>query len=123
MRKKTLLCRELSVEFLESLPGVGHYTARAVAVFAYNRPEVFIETNIRTVFLHDCCGNASGSLASAKIEDKRLLPLVAEALKKSKMQPRDFYAALMDYGSYLKQNGVKVNSRSSHYVKQTKFEG
>ena len=57
------------------------------------------------------------------ISDVELLPLVGEALKKSKMQPRDFYAALMDYGSYLKQQGVKLNSRSKHYTKQSKFEG
>jgi len=37
---------------LESLPGVGPYTARAVRVFAWNKPEVFIETNIRRVFLY-----------------------------------------------------------------------
>ena len=39
------------------------------------------------------------------------------------MQPRDFYAALMDYGSYLKSTGVRTNSKSKHYTKQSKFEG
>ena len=107
----------LSTEFLESLPGVGHYTARAIAAFAYNRPEVFVETNIRTVFFY------YGFLQKDKISDVELLPLIAETLKKSKMQPRDFYAALMDYGSYLKQSGIKVNSHSKHYIKQSKFEG
>src|SRR5205823_2314276 len=57
------------------------------------------------------------------IPDTELLPLVAKALKKSKMQPRDFYAALMDYGAYLKGQGVRLNNRSKHYVKQSKFEG
>ena len=104
------------VEFFESLPGVGHYTARAIAAFAYNSPEVFVETNIRTVFFHH-------DTSHRKMSDAQLLPLVAEALKKSKMQPRDFYAALMDYGSYLKKSGVKLNSRSKHYTKQSKFEG
>src|ERR1700722_14893722 len=32
----------------QKLPGVGPYTAGAVAAFAFNKPEVFIETNIRT---------------------------------------------------------------------------
>ena len=40
------------------------------------------------------------------MSDAELLPMVAHALKKSKMQPRDFYAALMDYGSYLKKQGL-----------------
>ena len=37
---------------LIELPGVGDYTAKAVRVFAFNEPEIMIETNIRTVFLH-----------------------------------------------------------------------
>lgn len=114
----------LSAEFLESLPGVGHYTARAVAVFAYNKPEIFIETNIRTVFLYYCFPHKiPRSNFGKKISDKEILPLIEEVLKKSKMQPRDFYAALMDYGSYLKKKGIKLNMRSKHYTKQSKFEG
>ncbi len=111
----------LTVEQLEQLPGVGHYTARAVSVFAYNRPEVFIETNIRTVFFHS--GILENIRIDSKVSDKELLPLVEKALKQSKMQPRDFYAALMDYGSYLKSTGVRTNKQSKHYTKQSKFEG
>jgi A/G-specific adenine glycosylase len=102
---------------------VGPYTRGAVLAFAFNKPEVFIETNIRTVFLHYCYASVLQKTAIRKVADEEILPLVAEALKKSKMQPRDFYAALMDYGSHLKQSGVKVNSRSKHYVRQSKFEG
>ncbi len=98
------------------LPGVGHYTARAVAAFAFNNPEPFVETNIRTVFIHFF-------FPKKKVSDAQILPLVAKALTKSKMQPRDFYAALMDYGAYLKKSGVRVNNRSAHYAKQSKFEG
>jgi A/G-specific adenine glycosylase len=107
----------------QKLPGVGPYTQGAVLAFALNKPEVFIETNIRSVFLHYCYASVLQKTAIRKVSDEELLPLVAEALKKSEMQPRDFYAALMDYGSYLKQSGVKVNSQSKHYVKQSKFEG
>lgn len=106
-----------SVEEIEALPGVGRYTARAVAAFAFNSPEAFIETNIRTVFLHHSFPGRR------KVGDREILPLIAQALKESKMEPRDFYAALMDYGAHLKQSGVKLNSRSAHYAKQSKFEG
>lgn len=34
-----------------ALPGIGPYTAAAVLAFAHNQPTVFIETNIRTVFI------------------------------------------------------------------------
>lgn len=100
----------------DKLPGVGPYTKAAVETFAYNKPNVFVETNIRTVFFYY-------DKSRRKMSDQQLMPLVAEALKKSKMQPRDFYAALMDYGSHLKKSGVRVNSRSKHYAKQGKFEG
>jgi len=101
------------------LPGVGPYTAAAVEAFARNKPTVFIETNIRTVFIHYLFRRRSNIL----VTDIELLPLIEKALKQSKMQPRDFYAALMDYGSYLKQKGIKLNARSKHYTKQSRFEG
>ncbi len=99
------------------LPGVGPYTRAAVEAFAYNKPAVFIETNIRTVFTHFYFKDKSG------VADTEILPLIERDFKKSKMEPRDFYAALMDYGSYLKRSGIKINKQSKHYTKQKKFEG
>ena len=106
-------------EEIEKLPGVGHYTARAVAAFAFNRPEVFVETNIRTVLTHSYKGLSFAK--DGRVEDKTLLLLVAETLKRSKMEPRDFYAAMMDYGAHLKKRGITLNSRSAHYTKQSKI--
>jgi A/G-specific adenine glycosylase len=107
---------ELTTEFLETLPGVGHYTARAVSAFAFNRPEVFVETNIRTVFFHHLP-------SKRKRSDKQLLPLVERALKESLLEPREFYGAMMDYGAHLKRRGIRLNSQSKHYTKQSAFEG
>ncbi len=39
-------------EHLMALPGIGPYTAGAIRAFAFNEPEIFIETNIRRVFIH-----------------------------------------------------------------------
>lgn len=103
------------------LPGVGPYTLRAVATFAYNKREVFLETNIRTVFIHYLF--RSRRHLDSLIPDSEILPKVEEALEKSHMQPQDFYWALMDYGSYLKRQGIKLNIRSKHYTKQSKFKG
>ncbi len=129
---------------LETLPGIGPYTARAVAAFAYNQPVVFIETNIRTVYLlyGDVLKKRSSDLPSRstkvklagqtiffskpplrKISDTELLPYIAKDLQRSKMEPREFYWALMDYGAHLKHQGVKLNHHSKHYTKQGKFEG
>ncbi len=106
-----------TVEEMEKLSGIGPYTARAVAAFAFNKSEVFIETNIRSVFLYLCFSG------KRKISDKQILPLIVVALTKSRMQPRDFYAALMDYGNHLKRRGIKVNVRSKQYLKQATFKG
>lgn len=38
-------------------------------------------------------------------------------------EPRIFYWALMDYGTYLKQSIGNLNARSKHYTKQSRFEG
>lgn len=104
------------VEEIEKLPGVGPYTARAVAAFAYNQPTVFVETNIRTVFFYHLG-------TRGKLSDEDLLPLVEFALHNSGLDPREFYAAMMDYGTYLKAKGIKLNQKSAHYVKQKPFKG
>ncbi len=100
---------------LTRLPGVGPYTAAAVCAFAYNQPSIFIETNIRQVFLFHFFGN------KRNITDREILPLTAQTLDTK--NPRVWYWALMDYGSYLKKTTGNINSRSKHYVKQTAFQG
>ena len=102
-------------ETLQTLAGVGPYTACAVSTFAFEMGHVFIETNIRTVFLHHFFPDQE------KVHDKLLLPLIAAALDRE--NPRDWYYALMDYGVYLKKTYGNANKRSRHYTKQSKFEG
>lgn len=104
-----------SVTELEALPGVGHYTARAVAAFAYNEPVVMIETNIRSVFLHEFFKNQDG------ISDAQILQLIGACLDDK--NPREWYAALMDYGSYLKKTMPNPGRRSRHHTKQSAFKG
>src|SRR3989344_3976492 len=99
-------------------PGVGPYTRAAVRVFAFNEPEVLIETNIRTAFIHHFHSNV---LQNVRISDVEILPLATLAARGQ--DPRTWHWALMDYGAYLKKSGVRNNSRSAHYAKQSKFEG
>jgi A/G-specific adenine glycosylase len=100
---------------LQSLPGIGDATASSIMAFAFNLPVVFIETNIRTVFIHFFFKN------KRLVLDDEILPLVEKCLFKK--SPRIWYWALMDYGAMLKKNGQDKNSRSAHFVKQRKFEG
>ena len=100
------------------LPGVGPYTRAAVKAFAFNEPGEIIETNVRTAFIHHFY---RGRFSVKKMSDKDLLPILRLAAKGQ--DPREWHWALMDYGSYLKRSGVRNNSRSAHYTKQSKFEG
>lgn len=102
-------------EVLQTLPGVGPYTARAVAAFAFDLPTVFIETNIRSVFIHLLFSG------SEKVHDRELLPLVEASLDRE--QPREWYSALMDYGAFLKREHPNPSRRSAHHVRQTPFKG
>jgi A/G-specific adenine glycosylase len=104
-----------SPEALEELPGIGPYTARAVAAFAHNQNVVFIETNLRTVVTHHFFGSKKN------VDDTEVLAILTKALPKGRA--REWYAALMDYGSYLKRTGVRINARAKGYKKQPAFQG
>ena len=97
------------------LPSIGSYTAGAIMAFAYNIPTVFIETNIRAVFIH------SFFQEHAVVHDADILPLIEQSL--DTRNPRDWYYALMDYGVHIKAQFPGVNKKSSHYTKQSKFHG
>lgn len=99
---------------IESLPGVGPYTARAVAAFAYNQDSAFVETNIRTALMHHF-------FRTGKVSDSELMPILDAALPRGKS--REWYSALMDYGAALKRAGLRTNARVAGYAKQKKFEG
>ena len=100
---------------LADLPGIGPYTARAVEAFAYNKDVVFVETNIRTAVIHHFFPKKK------KIPDMKIEEILAKALPKRKS--REWYSALMDYGAHLKRSGVRLNTRSRHYTKQSSFKG
>ena len=110
-----------TTEELLTLPGVGGYTAAAIRAFAYDQPVVVIETNIRTVVFHHCVRNKRQVVGDEVIRffvEQLLRDVVAR-----KVAPRTFYSAMMDYGAYLKSQGVRTNERSKHYTKQSKFDG
>ena len=104
-----------SVETLQTFPGIGPATAGAICAFAFNQPTVFMETNIRRVFLHFFFPNKHG------VKDKEILPLVERTL--DTRSPKRWYHALMDYGAMLKKDNHNPNRRSAHYSRQAPFQG
>ncbi len=107
-------------EILLTLPGIGEYTAGAVMIFAYDMDAVVVETNIRTVVFHHCIPEDQD--VDDTVVKQFVEPMMRDAGRK-RTGPRVFYSALMDYGSYLKQSGVAMNTRSKQYTKQKKFAG
>ena len=111
---------------LVKLPGIGPATAAGIRAFAFNLHGVYLETNVRTVFLHELYPQAEG------VPDSELVPLVeltcpasvagaADAV--AELTPRSWYYALLDYGAYLKKTIPNPSRRSKSHVKQSRFEG
>lgn len=100
---------------LAKLPGIGRATAASICAFAFNRPTVFIETNIRAVFIHFFFHGKQ------KVSDSEILPLAEAALDRKK--PHHWYSALMDYGAMLKRRQPNPSRKSAHHKKQKPFEG
>jgi A/G-specific adenine glycosylase len=92
------------------LPGVGRNTCGAIEAYAFSRPSLFVETNVRTVYIHHFFADDSA------VSDAAILAMLEATLDAE--HPREFYWALMDYGSWLKTNGVRNVSQSKHYKKQ-----
>ena len=111
----------LTAQELETLPGIGHYTARAVVTYAFNNAELFIETNIRSVFLFFFFQERLQAEPYTPVHDNELFPLIEKTLYKK--DPRTWYYALMDYGAELKKTVKNPNRKSKHYAKQSTFDG
>ena len=111
-------------ENLIALPGIGPYTAGAVRAFAFDEPEIFIETNIRRVFIYFFfpAGKKPNQKAGEKVMDAALRRYLESTLDRK--NPREWYFALMDYGAMLGSMGAEnPNRRSAHYARQSIFAG
>lgn len=104
-----------TLDELKTLPGVGTNTAGAIIAYAYNSPVVFIETNIRTVYIYCFYKN------DASVSDKTIYSAVEVTLPKT--QIRDWYYALMDYGAYIKASEGNFSTSARSYKKQAAFVG
>ena len=119
---------------LVALPGIGPATAQGIRSFAFDLPGVYLETNVRTVFLHHFFPDVPA------VPDRELVPLIQAACPAAPGAavdeiapfaaplddadtPRAWYYALLDYGAYLKKTLPNPSRRSAGYSRQSKFEG
>ena len=100
---------------VRTLPGVGEGTTGAIMTYAFNAVQPFIETNVRTVYFHHFFHDHD-SVTDAQIMEMLVLTMATDT-------PRDFYWALMDYGSWLKRQGAGRNKLSTGYKKQSPLKG
>lgn len=105
-----------TAEYLQKLPGVGPNTAGAIMAYAYNQPIVFIETNVRTVLFHHFFTHQPDQVSDAELRE------VAERVM-DREHTREWYWALMDYGTHLKKTAGGRLSQSKHYKKQPPLKG
>jgi A/G-specific adenine glycosylase len=84
-----------SVEELLALPGVGEYTARAVAVFAYGHRHPVVDTNVRRVLARAVDGQAEPAPPSTR----RDLEAMEAVLPDGDTEARVTNAAVMELGA------------------------
>ena len=115
-----LIVNEFDGEFprattvLMKLPGIGPYTAGALACFAFGSPEPFLDTNIRRVYLYFFFPGEDD------VPDSRIMEVARRAVWTE--DPREWGYALFDYGA-IELRDRTINRRSRHYSRQPAFEG
>jgi A/G-specific adenine glycosylase len=100
-----------TVEALERLPGIGRYTARAVACFAFGEQVPVVDTNVRRVL----SGFAGRDLTVKETEE-----LAVELLPEGRAV--DWNQALMDYGAMVYKAKPKRSGKTSEpFVRSNRF--
>ncbi len=111
---------------LTALPGIGPATAAGIRAFAFDLHGVYLETNVRTVVLHELFSGREG------VPDREIVPVVEATCPPDggfagadgpADDPRSWYYALLDYGAYLKRTVPNPSRRSSSHARQSRFEG
>ncbi|MFH1174807.1 MAG: Fe-S cluster assembly protein HesB [archaeon] len=100
---------------LLALPGIGPYTAKAVLIFAYNKGEITIDTNVRRILI--ALLHLSEKTPQATLERYALALL-------PKGRSRDWHNALMDYGAMVltaRKTGIKPVSKQSPFKDSDRY--
>lgn len=103
------------IDSLTALPGIGEATAAGITAFSRDVPCIYIETNVRAVFIDRFFPEAE------RVTDKELRPLVEAACPQEDV--RGWYYALLDLGAHLKRTKGNPTRRSAAYVRQSAFAG
>jgi A/G-specific adenine glycosylase len=100
---------------LRALPGIGPYTARAINVFARNRDEVCVDTNVRRVLTHELKLPLTLRPRALEAAAQRLLP---------RGRSRQWHNALMDYGASVATSrvvGLRPRMRQGRFLGSSRY--
>ncbi len=97
---------------LRRLPGIGPYTANAIAAFAFGRRVAAVDTNVRRVLIHLLELPPNTPL-------KQIEEIAAQLLPRTNI--REWHYALMDYARLGMDS--KAHRRIKPLSRQSKFEG
>lgn len=122
------------VATLQALPGVGPYTARAVAVFAHERHEAVVDTNVARVLARAVAGRSLTARPLQRLADE-LVPAATPwrhnqalmelgALVCTKRSPRCGRCPLEDVCAWRETGGDDpANATAGMSSRQSRFEG
>lgn len=113
-------------EELKKLPGIGEYTARAVACFAFDQQVAVVDTNIRKVILtrfqNPRSGVKRGHGKSQIPSEKEIQEIAGRLLPKGKAY--EWNQALMDYASSeLKKEKIPIPKQSRFHGSNRYYRG
>ncbi|MCH8518779.1 hypothetical protein LAT59_03395, partial [Candidatus Gracilibacteria bacterium] len=100
---------------LQTLPGVGPYTAEAIKAFAYDIPTLSFDTNLEKIFSRYYFGTKFRKLS--KEEKEKIL----EDFIDTGVSARDINNALMDYGATISLNTISGIDWKNYPLTYCKF--
>lgn len=106
-----------SIEALKKLPGVGEYTARAVACFAFDQQVAVVDTNVRKVILLEVFREPKETKGP---EETKVIQEIADTLLPTG-HASDWNQALMDYSSAVLAKEKIVIPKQSRFQGSTRY--
>lgn len=95
----------------QKLPGIGPHTSQSICVFVCDQPHPLIETNVRTIYIHHFFADKTSCW---------WWWIIATCCRLyGSDNPRKWFNALMDYGTFLKEQMPNPSRKSTGYVKQS----
>jgi len=100
---------------LMTLPGIGRYTAHAIASFAYDLPYPVLDTNIKRVWFHHYP-------ETMNMKESDLIKFASQFIPQD--QSKLWHSALMDYGAIelpMHRSNIRINAKQSPFRWSTRW--